>query len=256
MKRLYDLLFGQQIAQSAAVCIAITDAERTDFTAYGVPDERIVVIPNGIDPDAYHLESFGEAVAALRQASGVGDARFILFLGRLNYIKGPDLLLDAFCGLQTAFPDVHLVIAGPDDGMLADLKQTAAAHDVASRVHFTGFLGGVAKVAALHASSLLVIPSRREAMSIVVLEGGVCGCPVLFTDVCGIDDIARKKGAIMVPVSSAALSAGITRLLSSPDEARAMASCLQHMVKANYLWEVQAQRYGKLSEFVATTVRP
>ncbi len=247
IKRLYEFLVGRTLARSAAGCVAVTEAERTEFAAYGVSDDHIEVIPNGIDPDAYRLENPDEAVAGFRQAVGIGSARFVLFLGRLNPIKGPDLLVDAFCRLDSDLSDVHLVMAGPDGGLLSQLKEEAAAQGAASRVHFVGYIGGAEKSAALHGASLLVIPSRREAMSIVVLEGGICGCPVLFTDTCGLDDIAGQGAGEMAPVSSSALAEAMSRLLRDSASASASAARLQAIIKMHYLWEVQAQRHIALA---------
>ncbi|PKO38926.1 MAG: glycosyltransferase [Betaproteobacteria bacterium HGW-Betaproteobacteria-18] len=254
LKRLYDFLVGRKLTRSATACIAITEAERADFLACGVPDERVVVIPNGIDPDAYRLDDPLTAIAEFRQSVGVGNARFILFLGRLNLIKGPDLLLDAFCQLDQSFADVHLVMAGPDGGMLRELKEAVSARGLAGRVHFPGYVGGLQKVVALHAATLLAIPSRREAMSIVVLEGGVCACPVLFTDACGLDDLAREGAGTMVQVSAVALAESLTTMLRNPERSRASACHLNAIIRRHFFWGVQAQRYLSLSQQVVGRV--
>lgn len=249
LKRLYDVIVGHRLAKLAAACVAVTEAERTDFSACGVPDERVVVIPNGIDPEAYRLDDESAAVATFRREAGVGDSRFILFLGRLNLIKGPDLLLDAFFRLASDLHDVHLVIAGPDGGMRSQLEEAAIGR-FKDRVHFIGYVGGRGKLAALHAATLLAIPSRREAMSIVVLEGGVCGCPVLFTDACGLDEIAEQDAGVMVPVSVESLAEALGRMLREPESTKVSAEHLRGIIEKDYLWEAQAQRYISLSRRV------
>lgn len=247
IKRLYEIVVVRNLVRSAAACVAVTEAECTEFSSYGVSDDHIEIIPNGIDPDGYQPGNPDEAVSRFRQAAGIGSARYVLFLGRLNPIKGPDLLVDAFCRLDSALSDIHLVMAGPDGGLLAQLKAAAAAQGAASRVHFIGYIGGDEKTAALLGASLLVIPSRREAMSIVVLEGGICRCPVLFTDTCGLDDVARQGAGEMVPVSSIALAEALSRLLRDPTKTSAFAVRLQALVHQKYLWMVQAQRHIALA---------
>ena len=242
IKRLYNALIGRRIARSAAMCVAITDDERADFTAFGVPDARIRVIPNGIDPAQYE-PSEGPAATL---PPGPEGAPYVLFLGRLNAIKGPDLLLDAFAAVAGLFPDHHLVMAGPDGGLLDSLRATTQAHGLAGRVHFPGFLGGTQKAAALRGARLLAIPSRREAMSIVVLEAGACGCPVLFTDACGLSDLAQRGAGLMVSVSTAALAEGLRQALGAPAEQRLRAEKLARTVAEGYLWQVQAARYAAL----------
>ena len=251
LKWCYDWLAGRRLARMAAACIAITEGERVDFAECGVLPERVVVIPNGIDPAEYRLDDAQVAVAQFRQMSGVGESRFLLFLGRLNPIKGPDLLLEAFSQLASKVPDIHLVFAGPDDGMRETLETSAAVLNLRERVHFSGFLGGSDKVAALHAATLLVIPSRREAMSIVVLEGGICGCPVLFTDACGLDAIAQEGAGVMVQVSAQALASALERLLQEDEELLRAGALLQRIIHQHYLWQSQAQRFIALAEHVA-----
>lgn len=250
LKRLYEFAVGRRLARSAAACIAVTEAERADFASSGVDPRHVVVIPNGIDPEAYRLADSAAAVAEFRRGCGVGDARFILFLGRLSKIKGPDLLLDAFTHLAPSHADIHLVLAGPDDGMQRSLEAATAAARLAGRVHFAGYVGGNRKLAALHAATLLVIPSRREAMSMVVLEGGICACPVLFTDACGLEDLARREAGAMVGVSAAGLAAGIATLLADLPAAQRAAAALQRIVQDEFLWPVQAQRHLALARRV------
>lgn len=252
LKWLYAKLVGGSLARSAAACVAVTEGEKSDFAECGVPAERVVVVPNGIDPAEYVLANPTEEVASFRRKLGLDASRFILFLGRLNPIKGPDLLLEAFSRLPPSVRDVHLVLAGPDGGMRGLLEQSVAALGLDGRVHFAGYVGGSEKVAALHAATVLAIPSRREAMSIVVLEGGICACPVVFTDTCGLDAIARDNAGVMVSVSVAALSGALENLLASPEELRRSGEQLQRIIRQHYLWQSQARRLLALAEHVAS----
>ena len=93
-----------------------------------------------------------------------------MFVGRLDPIKGPDLLLEAFSNLNNRFSKFHLLFAGVGNVMQRALENRAGDLGIKDRVHFLGFLSGIKKSWALHSAKLLVIPSRREAMSIVVLE--------------------------------------------------------------------------------------
>jgi glycosyltransferase involved in cell wall biosynthesis len=124
LKRAYDAWVGRELARSAAACVAITDQERADFAAYGVPAGRVTVIPNGIDPGQYTRDP--EAERRIRERFQTGAAPYVLFLGRLNAIKGPDLLLEAFSKIAGRLPEFHLVLAGPDGGLQASLMESAA----------------------------------------------------------------------------------------------------------------------------------
>ncbi len=239
LKTLYNKLIGRRIAQDASACVAIGTNEVEQFLPYGISADRVTVIPNGVDP--------GEFVAgdprAFRDKFGIGDAPFVLFMGRLNPIKGPDLLLDAFAKVSQRFPDVRLVFAGPDDGILRALRAAARQPGLDSRVRFLGNVSGADKAGAYRAARLLAIPSRQEAMSIVVLEAGICRTPVLMTDQCGFDGIEEAGGGRIVPASVDGLESGLLYMLADVERLSGMGARLESYTRAHFLWEAAAARY-------------
>ena len=244
LKRLYNWIGGKRLVVNADLCIAITSDEKNQLHDYGVKDGKISVIPNGISPEDYSSQDD----AGFRARYGLGDAPFILFVGRLNRIKGPDLLLQAFCEAKEALRDFQLVFAGPDEGLLAELKGMVAAHGLDARVHFLGYLGGSEKSQAYHATEFLAIPSRQEAMSIVVLEAGIVGTPVLLTDQCGLNEIADVGGGRVVSPSVGALSKGLIELCAERDGLEAMGKKLQGYVMKRFLWDSVVNAYIELYE--------
>lgn len=243
IKTLYNLVVGTKIIHNADRCIAITPDEVSQFVRFGIERHKISVIPNGICLEAY----LAKDDVAFRQAYGLSDDPFILFVGRFNPIKGPDLLLRAFCAIKDKFPH-HLVFAGPDGGMLNDLKEMARQANVGSRVHFVGYLGGTQKSLAYHAADLLVIPSRSEAMSIVVLEAGATATPVLLTDQCGFNDIAEIGGGIVVPASEEGIREGLINLLSRPGELKTMGNKLKQYTLQSFAWNSIVNKYLRMYE--------
>lgn len=239
LKWLYNLIIGKKIIRHADGRIAIAPVEIAQFRAYGIPPEKITIIPNGVDAENFLSKDTG----AFRKKFGLGDAPFILFMGRLNAIKGPDLLLQAFRNIGDTVRNHHLVYAGPDDGILSQLKEMASASNISHRVHFTGYLGGVDKSQAYYAADLLVVPSRQEAMSIVVLEAGVTGTPVLITDQCGFDDVLNIGGGLVVPATAEGLQAGLNEILRGPEELKAMGERLKHYVRTHFTWDIIARKY-------------
>ena len=238
LKRLYNLAVGTGIVRDASMCIAITSDEIGQFAQYGVGRDRIRIIPNGIDPAAFARAD----PAAFRASFGLGAHPFVLFVGRLNPIKGPDLLLEAFCSVKSALADFHMVFAGPDGGMLEALRETARVEGVADRVHFIGYIGGTDKTSAYHAASLLAIPSRQEAMSIVALEAGITETPVLLTNRCGFDVIDGGGGKV-VPATAEGIAAGLAALLGTPATLPAMGRALGEFTRGHYLWESVVRDY-------------
>jgi len=238
-KYLYNKFVGNNIISNANGHIAISENEIDQFGSYGVGTDKITVIPNGIDPEDFKSSD----ADSFRRKFGLKDSPLILFMGRLNAIKGPDLLLYAFRNLNETFNDYHLVFAGPDGGMLGELQEKAEEMKITNRVHFTGYIGGEEKSSAYSAASLLAIPSRQEAMSIVVLEAGIMGTPVLLTDQCGFNEVASISGGLVVPASVDGLQKGLLEILKDPDKLKLMGTKLKKYVIANYIWEKIINKY-------------
>jgi len=238
-KHLYNKFIGNNIISNANGHIAIAVNEIGHFKQYGVEPDQVSLIPNGINSGDFKSSD----VHNFRRKFGLNDILFILFVGRLNAIKGPDLLLSAFRNLNETFNDYHLVFAGPDGGMLGELQEKAKDMKIANRVHFTGYLGGEEKSSAFLAASLLAIPSRQEAMSIVVLEAGIMGTPVLLTDQCGLDEVERIGGGKVVSATVEGLQNGLSKILKNHDKLKSMGSNLKRHVIDNYTWEIIINKY-------------
>ena len=239
LKRVYNFILGKRIVTDAARCIAITNDEKQDFRNYGVNDQKIVVIPNGISKRDF----IAKDDTGFRKRHNLSEKPIILFMGRLNQIKGPDLLLHAFCQSLNEIPECQLVFVGPDDGMLPVLRGIAKEYNIKKQIHFIGYLGGEEKSHAYNAADLLVIPSRREAMSIVVLEAGMTKTPVLLTDQCGFNEVERVGGGKVVTATVAGLRDGLTELLQDFTHLTTMGEKLKVFVARDYTWDAIIRKF-------------
>ncbi|HEV3333081.1 MAG TPA: glycosyltransferase [Bryobacteraceae bacterium] len=122
--------------------------------------------------------------------------RLILFLGRICFMKGCDLLLDAFANIESEHSDAHLVMCGPDgEQWQKQLIRRAKELRISHRVTWTGPLYSEMKWSALRAADLLALPSRCETFPITVLEALSCGLPVLISEDVNICQVVRDGGA-------------------------------------------------------------
>ena len=127
--------------------------------------------------------------------------RIVLFLSRIHEKKGCDLLVQAFGQAVPASPDLHLVLAGPDQtGLVGGLQAMAAAAGVADRVSWVGMLQGDAKWGAFYASEVFALPSHQENFGVAVVEAMGCGLPVLISDKVNIwREITADRAGIVRP---------------------------------------------------------
>ncbi len=111
------------------------------------------------------------------------NRRVLVFLGRIHEKKGCDLLIEAYARVKDLVPDLHLMMAGPDqDGWLATLKQLAITHGIQDRITWPGMLRDTLKWGAFYSSEAFILPSHQENFGIAVAEALSCGLPVLISD--------------------------------------------------------------------------
>ena len=194
-----------------------------------------VVVPNGIEAAAYgDLPALGSFRARYPE---IGDKKIILFFGRLNFKKGLDILSRAYGDIANARDDVHLVLAGPDDGMQGRTEGWLRDHGVRDRATFTGMLLGPDKLAALGDADIFVLPSYSENFGIAVVEAMACGLPVLISDRVNIwREIEARGAGVVTPCDAGAVAAAMAGLLDDGDGARAMGANGKALVGEQFDW--------------------
>lgn len=246
LKSFYNWIVGRSIIKGASVCVAVTQDEVIQFSQYGVSPEDVVVIPNGV----VAVSSLPSGEEGFKIKYGLGTKPYVLFMGRLNLIKGTDLLVDAFCRwYKEDTSDYQLVLAGADGGLLIELQKKIDIANLNDVIHVIGFLSGEEKRQAYLSADLLVIPSRSEAMSIVVLEAGIFGTPMLATDKCGLNDFAELKCGWICSASSEGIYNGLTEF-STADDKDIRGQNLKAYILDNYDWSKLISMYSKLYQSI------
>jgi len=203
-KRLYHWAAGRRLLQGAARIVATSEHERMELLGAGIPADKLVLRRNGLDLSEF--EDLPER-GAFRDRLDIGDGPLVLFLGRISFVKGLDLLVEAFAGVGES---ASLAIVGPDDrdGCLEAIRRGAV-----ERVTLPGPLYGKEKLEALVDADLLVLPSRYESFGNAAAEAIACGTPVLVTDQCGIAPLVKDRVGLVVPCTVEGIRHGLTRLL-------------------------------------------
>ena len=195
-----------------------------------------VVVPIGLDPAEYAVDVPADELFV--RWPELAGRRLVLFLGRINFKKGLDLLVDAFDRLAKRDPDVHLVIAGPEDpDYAAQVRNWVRERGLTERITFTGMLMGRDKLAAFHAAELFVLPSYSENFAIATAEALACGVPVVISDRVNLyPDVAEAKAGIVVPCDAGAVERAIAALLEDRDLARSMGARGRALIEERFAW--------------------
>jgi glycosyltransferase involved in cell wall biosynthesis len=240
LKSLFDVLGGYTLLQDASRLIAVAPLEVEQYKSQGVSEEKIDIVPNGIDLAEFkNLPPRG----IFRQKYGLKENnQVILFLGRVHKIKGIDLLISAFASLVEDFSDAKLVIAGPDDGYLPALEKLTAELGLEQRVIFTGLLYGDQKLAAYVDADVYALTSSNEVFGVSVLEALACGTPVVVTDCCGIADIIKDKVGLVVPYETAPLKEALCQMLEDDKKRQQYGRDGKALVREKYGWEQIAEQ--------------
>ena len=243
-KRVWDRLLSPGIALRIDHVIALTQSELNDakslWTGFGKRPRPtgFSVIPNGVDLGSFNKRSLA---AEFRQRYQLGDAPVALFMGRLQQRKGVDLLIEAFKAADAA--DSRLLIVGPDEGMLPQLKALA---DGDRRIVFTGYLEGDARLGALAASDLFALPAIGEGQPMAALEAMAAGMPALLSPGCNLDEVEAAGAGHVAEATVDAFADKLRLLLADESLRRKMGERARRLVDERYSWDGVAARLEDL----------
>lgn len=234
------LIGEEQLVAEADRLVANTRAERRELiTRYGAEPGRVCVVTPGVDLERFRPPAPGRAaetrLRARRRFGLPPDAHVVAFVGRIQPLKAPDVLLHAAAALRLRDPDaarrqILVVVGGPSGTGLdrpASLIELAGSLGISDSVRFLPPQAGGALADLYRAADLVAVPSHNESFGLVALEAQACGTPVVAAAVGGLvtavrdgvsgalvaghdpDDWARVLGALLAsPGRRAELSRG------------------------------------------------
>ncbi|MGH2785760.1 MAG: D-inositol-3-phosphate glycosyltransferase [Actinomycetota bacterium] len=227
-----------RIVQAADCILAPTVGEAADLVnLYGADASRVRVVAPGVDTDVFTSGDREEAKAAL----GLDGRIVVLFVGRLQPLKQPDVAVRAIARLAETHPDLAgrltlVVLGGPSGrgGVQPEaIAKLAAELGVADLVRLEGTVPHDAIPAFYRAADVTLITSRSESFGLVAIESSACGTPVVASDVGGLR-VAVRDGVtgLLVPSSAPeAFADGLARVLGDPTLSVAMGSAGAHFAR-------------------------
>jgi teichuronic acid biosynthesis glycosyltransferase TuaC len=208
--------------RKADLVVALSEELKEIVAAAGVAPQRIAVIPNGINPEAFYPIDRQEARAHLGLPR---DARIVLSVGRLHQSKGYPIVIEAAGRLVGRFPDLQVYIVGSPDHE-ADarpaMQQAAARHGIMDRLHLVGAQDPHLLKYWYSAADVFCLATYREGSANVLLEAMACGVPCVTTPVGGNLDVinSRDVGILAAPDAGSITRALADALSGSWDGAR------------------------------------
>ena len=206
---------------------------------FGLPFEKINVIPNGIN-----LTNFSgiERDYDFRRQYASDNEKIILYMGRLVYEKGVQHLISAMPKILSAYNDAKLIIAGKG-GMIDELRAQAERMGLGNKVYFTGYLNSKQVQKIYKCADIAVFPSTYEPFGIVALEAMLAGVPTVVSDVGGLNEIVEHgvDGMKSYAGNPNSIADSILALLFDHQLASNVVKNAKKKVKEEYSWNKIAQ---------------
>lgn len=223
-KSIYDFCFSARILSRVSALIAVSLSEQQLLTA-SLPHLPVHLLPNGITPPPPP------------RPMPVPE-RFILYLGRIDRRKGIDYLIRAYAGSSLGSENIHLVIAGNDDGFLTVCQHLVSSLHLNHLVHFPGAVGGQERTFLFQHALFLAYVATEEAFGLVPLEAAASGLFSVVSVDSGVTPWLTKFRAVY-PVeygNIAQLTAGLEKFSRSRFAIR-LPSRIQDQIRLRFGWE-------------------
>ncbi|MEO0166093.1 MAG: glycosyltransferase [candidate division WOR-3 bacterium] len=282
----YYLVLRRDLQNASAIHYTTEDEAEQSNSALGLKN-KYFVIPNGIDLTASSNLKFkqNKSMQQIEQMehdlitqllNNLITRRIILFLGRIHWIKGLDILIPAYAKLLKEYNDLHLIIAGNDEaGYIKKVQNLLLKYNIqyldltdkfnqtyrinvtdetilcpesifmrnTPQVTFTGMLTGSDKLEILSAADIFVLPSYSENFGMSVIEAMACGIPVVISNKVGIyREVEKNSAGIVVDANTESIYKGIKILLEDPKLRRDVAINGRKLVEKHYDIEKIAMR--------------
>jgi len=242
----------EQVTGAADRLVANTPSEVRELVQlYGAEPRRVAVVEPGVDLDRFGPPPPGHEaqlrLAARRRLGLPERGHIVAFVGRIQPLKAPDVLLRAAALLRGRTPDLRLVVCGGPSGSGLDsptaLAEMASSLGIADAVRFLPPLDRDDLPALYRAADLVGVPSHSESFGLVALEAQACGTPVVAAAVGGLVTAVRdgRSGALVQGHDPADWAAVIGRLLDEPARRAALArGAIAHAHE--FSWDRTARR--------------
>ncbi len=209
-------------------------------TYFGAPQEKVTVIPNGVDPRRFDALN-GVDLSSFRRDFAAPNESIVYSVGRMVPEKGLSTLVDAIPYVLRKWQGVKFVLAG-GGGYANELRAKADALGVGQDIMLPGRVSDEVRDRLFKVADVAVFPSFYEPFGIVALEAMSAGTPVVVSDVGGLSEVVdlHKTGIKVYPDDPQSLAWGILHTLEHPDWSKQRAEAAQRVAREQYNWQLVA----------------
>lgn len=230
------------LAKKVDLVIPVSKNIKEELLRKKIPEEKIKVIPSGIDLDFFKP-------GPPRKAKMIKN---VLYVGRFSQVKCLPYLISAIKDLKNI--KLYLVGGKKEDDDFNNIKKTIERFNLKNRVYLIPPQDQKKLLEYYHSADLFVLPSASEGFSKVLLEAMACGLPVIASKVGGIPELIKHKvsGMLIPPKNTQAITRAVKRLSNNPDLREKMIENGLKIVQ-NFNWKTIAQRYSQVFEKLLKT---
>jgi glycosyltransferase involved in cell wall biosynthesis len=234
LKYFFDIIWGNAILKNSNLLFALSLNESNHLKEKGISQEKIKIIPNGIDSSIF-LDLPEKGIFRQKNKIPV-EKRIILYLGRIHKSKGLDILIDAFYDIIKTNNNTLLVLVGPDNNYFSELKQKIKNYDLEDKILYLGFIDKKEKDFVLIDADVFVTPSFF-GFPISFLEAFAFGIPVVTTNKFDSLEWIDNKAGYVVNYNRDELKNAILNILIDPIIALNFSHNAKQIVHDCFTWE-------------------
>ena len=216
--------------------------------AFGLPPDKLIMIPNGVKPEAYAQPQ--ENLSQFRKTYALPEEKIVLFVGRLVYEKGAHVLVNAIPKILEK-TNAKFIIVG--NGYMRDqLSNLVNSIGLTHKVIFTGFVDDQTLRNLQKCADVSVVPSLFEPFGIVALEAMAAKSPIVVSDTGGLSEIVTHDvdGVKVYTGNPNSLAWGITRILTDEGYANKIKANAYNKIRKKYNWDKIAEQTSDIYQTV------
>lgn len=247
-KNIYIRVIAKRILEGASGMHFTSNMEKERTLELGIHPQKSIIIPNGVEIPGIETVEAG----IFKKKYGLEDKKIVLFLSRINWKKGLDILIPAFAKALRECECAHLVIAGPDEeGYGKKVRKWIDENEITNHVTLTGLVKGKEKLSALVDADVFALTSYSENFGMAPVEAMLAGKPVIISKQVGISEfIENGKEGIIIENKIEEIANAIMRLLQNEEERKIIAENGMRLAKRCFSPRETAEKMARFYESV------